>query len=99
MADPKVCVSLEGTTVKQMADEAARANLAGADFVEVRFDRLFIKQPEPDAVEDENGEVKHVMPPESEWPVRDGEHRCRGMHSEPKGEHPAPRYFHRSSAR
>ena len=36
MADPKVCVSLEGTTVKQMADEAARANLAGADFVEVR---------------------------------------------------------------
>ena len=73
MADPKVCVSLEGTTVKQMADEAARANLAGADFVEVRFDRLFIKQPEPDAVEDENGEVKHVMPPESEWPVRDME--------------------------
>ena len=71
MADPKVCVSLEGTTVKQMADEAARANLAGADFVEVRFDRLYLKQPEAEAVEDENGEVKHVMPPDSEWPVRD----------------------------
>ena len=73
MADPKVCVSLEGTTVKEMADEAARANLAGADFVEVRFDRLYLKKPEPEAVEDENGEVKHVMPPESEWPVRDSE--------------------------
>ena len=67
MAEPKVCVSLEGTTVKEMADEAARANLAGADFVEVRFDRLYLKKPEAQPVEDENGEVKHVMPPESEW--------------------------------
>lgn len=73
MADPKVCVSLEGTTVKEMADEAARANLAGADFVEVRFDRLYLKRPEAEAIEDENGEVKHVMPPDSEWPVRDME--------------------------
>lgn len=73
MADPKVCASLEGTTVKEMADEAARANLAGADFVEVRFDRLYIKRPEAEAVEDENGEVKHVMPPDNEWPVRDME--------------------------
>ncbi|MCH1616924.1 MAG: type I 3-dehydroquinate dehydratase [Candidatus Poseidonia sp.] len=71
MADPKVCVSLEGTTVKEMADEAARANLAGADFVEVRFDRLYLKRPEAEAVEDENGEVKHIMPPDSEWPVRE----------------------------
>lgn len=71
MADPKVCVSLEGTTVKEMADEAARANLAGADFVEVRFDRLFIKRPEAEQVEDENGEVKHIMPPENEWPERE----------------------------
>ena len=71
MADPKVCVSLEGTTVKEMADEAARANLAGADFVEVRFDRLYLKRPEAQPVEGEDGEVKHVMPPDSEWPVRD----------------------------
>ena len=71
MADPKVCVSLEGTTVKEIADEAARANLAGADFVEVRFDRLYLKKPEPDRVEDENGDVKHVMPPDNEWTVRD----------------------------
>ena len=71
MADPKVCVSLEGTTVKEMADEAARANLAGADFVEVRFDRLYLKKPDAEPVEDENGEVKNVMPPDNEWPVRD----------------------------
>lgn len=71
MADPKVCVSLEGTTVKEMADEAARANLAGADFVEVRFDRLYLKRPEAEAVEDEDGEVKHIMPPDNEWPVRE----------------------------
>ena len=68
MADPKVCVSLEGTTVKEMADEAARANLAGADFVEVRFDRLYLKRPEAEAIEDENGEVKHVMPPIANGP-------------------------------
>jgi len=71
MADPKVCVSLEGTTVKEMADEAARANLAGADFVEVRFDRLYLKRPEAQPVEGEDGEIKHVMPPENEWPVRE----------------------------
>ena len=26
MADPKVCVTLDGTTVEEMTDEAARAN-------------------------------------------------------------------------
>ena len=92
MADPKVCVSLEGTTVKEMADEAARANLAGADFVEVRFDRLYLKKPEAQPVEDENGEVKHVMPPETEWIERSMATIGRGrFHSKPQGEHsPAP---------
>ena len=71
MSEPKVCVSLDGTTVKSMADEAARANLAGADFVEVRFDRLYLKKPEPTEVEGEDGEIKRVMPHESEWPVKD----------------------------
>ena len=42
MADPLVCVSLEGTTVKEMLDEAARAGIAGADLIEVRFDRLYL---------------------------------------------------------
>ena len=71
MADPKVCVSLEGTTVKEVTDEAARANLAGADMVEVRFDRLYLKKPQPIVTETEEGERHTSMPPESEWPVRD----------------------------
>lgn len=69
MSGPKVCVTLDGTTVKEMADEAARANLAGADFVEVRFDRLYLKKPEMQEIE-EDGEVKRVYPPEDEWPTR-----------------------------
>ena len=44
MADPLVCVSLEGTTVKEMLDEAARAGIAGADMIEVRFDRLYLSR-------------------------------------------------------
>ena len=42
MAEPKVCVSLEGITVDEMIDEANRANIAGADYVEVRFDKLYL---------------------------------------------------------
>ena len=47
MAEPKVCVSLEAITVEDMIDEATRANIAGADYVEVRFDRLYLNKPEP----------------------------------------------------
>ena len=46
MADPKVCVTLDGTTIEEMTDEAARANLAGADIVEVRFDRMYLIKPD-----------------------------------------------------
>ena len=66
MADPKVCVALDGTTVEEMTDEAARANLAGADMVEVRFDRLYLKRPDPTIAEEEEGE-KVPLPPENEW--------------------------------
>ncbi|MBT4066580.1 MAG: type I 3-dehydroquinate dehydratase [Euryarchaeota archaeon] len=66
MADPKVCVVLDGTTVEEMTDEAARANLAGADMVEVRFDRLFLIRPDPTISEEEEGESV-AMPPENEW--------------------------------
>ena len=69
MADPKVCVSLNGTTVIEMIDEAARANLAGADLVEVRFDRLYLSKPEPTVTEDEDGRRRESLPPQSEWPV------------------------------
>ena len=71
MADPLVCVSLEGTTVKEMLDEAARAGIAGADLIEVRFDRLYLSRPAPPVTENEEGEVTKTMPPANEWPVRD----------------------------
>ena len=66
MADPKVCVSLDGTTVEELTDEAARANLAGADMVEVRFDRLFLVRPDPVISEEEEGE-RHKIPEETDW--------------------------------
>lgn len=71
MADPLVCVSLEGTTVKEMLDEAARAGIAGADLIEVRFDRLYLSKPQPTVTENEEGEVTKTMPPANEWPVRE----------------------------
>ena len=70
MADPKVCVALDGTTVEEMTDEAARANLAGADMVEVRFDRLYLKKPDPTISEEEEGE-RVELPPENQWDTLD----------------------------
>ena len=70
MADPKVCVSLDGTTVDEMIEEAARANLAGADMVEVRFDRLFLKKPDVTISDEEEGEVV-ATPPENQWETMD----------------------------
>ena len=46
-----------------------RASTAGADVVEVRFDRLYLTKPEPVLVEQAEGEPKSVVPPESEWPI------------------------------
>ncbi len=66
MADPKVCVALDGTTVEEMTDEAARANLAGADMVEVRFDRLYLVKPDPTISDEEEGE-RPELPPENDW--------------------------------
>ena len=56
MAEPKICVSLEGISVDEMIDEANRANIAGADYVEVRFDKLYLIKPEPTVTENEDGE-------------------------------------------
>jgi 3-dehydroquinate dehydratase-1 len=70
MADPKVCVALDGTTVEEMTDEAARANLAGADMVEVRFDRLYLVKPDPTISDEEEGE-KVELPPENDWDTVD----------------------------
>ena len=74
MAELRVCVSLESTTVDEMVDEAARANLSGADMVEIRFDRLWLDKPEPEIVEDENGRTREVMSLENTWAVNDLEH-------------------------
>jgi 3-dehydroquinate dehydratase type I len=71
MTDLRVCVSLESTTVDDMVDEAARANLSGADLVEVRFDRLWLEKPAPDIVEDENGRTREVMSLETTWAIND----------------------------
>ena len=71
MPEPTICVALDSTTVKAMVDEAARASTAGADIVEIRFDRLYLSKPEPVEVEQEDGETKSVMAPESEWPIND----------------------------
>ena len=71
MPEPTICVALDSTNVDDMVDEAARASTAGADLVEVRFDRLYLTKPEPVLVEQEEGEPKSVMPPEVEWPISD----------------------------
>lgn len=71
MPNPKICVSLEETTVKAMVDEAARAGIQGADMVEVRFDRLYLKKPQATISEDEDGNRVSTMPPVNEWPVMD----------------------------
>tara|TARA_Y100000766_G_scaffold65760_2_gene55089 strand:- start:707 stop:1504 length:798 start_codon:yes stop_codon:yes gene_type:complete len=71
MPEPTICVALDSTNVDDMVDEAARASTAGADLVEVRFDRLYLTKPEPAIVEQEEGEPKSVMPPEAEWPISD----------------------------
>ena len=66
MPEPTICVALDSTNVDDMVDEAARASTAGADLVEVRFDRLYLTKPEPVVIEQEDGESKSVMPPEAE---------------------------------
>jgi 3-dehydroquinate dehydratase-1 len=71
MAEPKVCVSLEGISVDEMIDEATRANIAGADYVEVRFDKLYLIRPEPVITENDDGEKVSKIAPEKEWAVKD----------------------------
>ena len=71
MPNPKICVSLEETTVNAMVEEAARAVIQGADMVEVRFDRLYLTKPQATVVEDEDGNKTSTMPPVSDWAVSD----------------------------
>jgi 3-dehydroquinate dehydratase type I len=73
MPNPKICVSLEETTVKAMVDEAARAGIQGANMIEVRFDRLYLKKPQATITEDAEGKRISTMPSVNEWPVMDFE--------------------------
>ncbi len=70
MAEPKVCVSLEAISVKDMIDEATRANIAGADYVEIRFDKLYLNKPEPIMQTNDDGEEFNKMPPIEDWGVK-----------------------------
>ena len=66
MSETQICVSLDGTTLQSITDEAVRANLAGADFIEVRFDKMYLVQPDLSNFDEEEGEVPS-LPPIEEW--------------------------------
>ena len=57
MSETQICGSLDGTTLQSITDEAVRANLAGADFIEVRFDKMYLVQPDLSNFDEEEGEV------------------------------------------
>lgn len=73
MNEPLVCVSFEGVTIEEILEEAARANLAGADLAELRYDRFFLIRPEEeedDVREEEEGDEDLVID-EMLWERRD----------------------------
>jgi len=61
MPEPTICVALDSTNVDDMVDEAARASTAGADLVEVRFDRLYLTKPDPVMVEKESEPIASCL--------------------------------------
>ena len=48
MPRPLVCVTLNGYTVDDILKDAAVATAAGADLVEVRLDKLWAREQEPE---------------------------------------------------
>ena len=66
MSETQICVSLDGTTLQSITDEAVRANLAGADYIEVRFDKMYLVQPDLSNFDEEEGETPS-LPPIEEW--------------------------------
>ena len=73
MNEPLVCVSFEGVTIEEILEEAASANLAGADLAELRFDMFFLIRPEEeedDVREEEEGDEDQVID-EMLWERRD----------------------------
>ena len=88
MTDPLVCVALDGCTVKEMIDEAARANLGGADIVEVRFDKLYLIKPKKGDGEQDSEQKKTDQ---SQWEQRSvSDIKVSEILSELKGGIPLP---------
>ena len=50
MSLPLVCVTLTGCSVDEMLKDAARATAVGADIVEVRLDKLWVIEEEPEPI-------------------------------------------------
>ena len=69
MTEPIVCVSFDGVTVDEILEEAARANLAGADLVELRFDRLYLISPPAEEIQELRDQNEIID--ESTWERRD----------------------------
>lgn len=95
MTDPLVCVALDGCTVKEMIDEAARANLVGADLVEVRFDKSYLIKPKKGATsegDEQSSEQKKTD--QSQWDQRSvSDIKVSEILSELKGGIPLPVIF------
>ena len=60
MPHPLICAVVESKTVEKMIDDSKTAFSAGADMVEIRFDRLWCKE-EVKFVEDDEGNSEKVV--------------------------------------
>ena len=60
MSHPLICAVVESKTVEKMIEDSKTAFSAGADMVEIRFDRLWCKE-EVTLVEDEDGNSEKVV--------------------------------------
>ena len=60
MSHPIICAVVESMTVEKMIEDAKTAFSAGADMVEIRFDRLWYKE-EATFPEDEEGNTEKVV--------------------------------------
>ena len=71
MSRPLVCVTLSGYTVDDLLKDAAVATAAGADLVEVRLDKLWAREQDPEpaangpvAESDDDSKGPKYIPPE-----------------------------------
>ena len=62
MPRPLICVTLSGCTVDEMLKDAAMATAAGADMVEVRFDKLWVVEQMPEPESEGEGDERSRRP-------------------------------------